>query len=89
MAASLRGESEGAKQGKSMELMDVSVQAVEDALRDTGCDLLIHGHTHRPMRHVHDVDGRERVRHVLSDWYEGRGGYLEVTPQSQRFIAIT
>ena len=88
MARGLRGESEGAKQGKSMEIMDVSPTAVEAAFRDNDCDLLIHGHTHRPMRHVHDVDGRERERWVLTDWYE-RGGYLEVTPQSQRFIAIT
>jgi UDP-2,3-diacylglucosamine hydrolase len=88
MAQGLRGESEGAKQGKSMEIMDVTPSAVEQALRDNDCDLLIHGHTHRPMRHVHEVDGRARERWVLPDWYE-RGGYLEVTPQSQRFIAIT
>ena len=88
MAQGLRGESEGAKQGKSMEIMDVTPAAVEQALRDNDCDVLIHGHTHRPMRHVHRVDGRERERWVLTDWYE-RGGYLEVTPQSHRFIAIT
>jgi UDP-2,3-diacylglucosamine hydrolase len=87
MAAGLRGESEGAKQGKSMEIMDVTWDAVLDAYRKHDATLLIHGHTHRPMRHVHDVDGRERVRWVLPDWY-GRGGYLEVMPQGVRSIAL-
>jgi UDP-2,3-diacylglucosamine hydrolase len=89
MARGLRGESEGAKQGKSMEIMDVTLETVLDAYRKHDASLLIHGHTHRPMRHVHDVDRRERVRWVLPDWYDERAGYLEVTPQSQRFIAIT
>ena len=87
MAQGLRGESEGAKQGKSMEIMDVTPAAVEQALRDNDCDVLIHGHTHRPMRHVHRVDGRERERWVLTDWYAG-GGYLEVTPGGIRAVAV-
>jgi len=86
MARGLRGESEGAKQGKSMEIMDVAPAAVEAAFRDSDCDLLIHGHTHRPMHHVHRVDGRERERWVLTDWYAG-GGYLEVTPGGIRAVA--
>jgi len=87
MARGLRGESEGAKQGKSLEIMDVTPAAVEVAMRDNDCDLLIHGHTHRPMRHVHRVGGRERERWVLTDWYAG-GGYLEVTPAGIRPVAI-
>jgi UDP-2,3-diacylglucosamine hydrolase len=87
MAKGLRGESEGAKQGKSMEIMDVTVDAVLDAYRKHDASLLIHGHTHRPMRHVHEVDGRERVRWVLPDWYES-GGYLEATPAGVRAIAL-
>jgi UDP-2,3-diacylglucosamine hydrolase len=55
--------------------MDVNPLAVEQALRTAGVDRLIHGHTHRPGRHVHRVDGRERERWVLADWYE-RGSYL-------------
>jgi UDP-2,3-diacylglucosamine hydrolase len=87
MAASLRGESEGAKQGKSMEIMDVAEDAVEDALRRSGCTVMIHGHTHRPMRHVHRVDGREHVRWVLPAWYEG-GGYLEASPAGLRAVTL-
>jgi UDP-2,3-diacylglucosamine hydrolase len=87
MARGLRGESEGAKQGKSMEIMDVAPAAVEQALRESDCDLLIHGHTHRPMRHEHRVEGRERERWVLTDWYAG-GGYLEVTPDGIRAVGL-
>ena len=55
--------------------MDVASAAVESALRSNGYPRLIHGHTHRPARHVHVVDGHECERWVLADWYE-RGSYL-------------
>src|SRR5207302_466931 len=35
--------------------------------------LLMHGHTHRPARHEHRVDGRVCERWVLPDWYESGG----------------
>jgi UDP-2,3-diacylglucosamine hydrolase len=67
--------SEGEKRVKRMDVMDVAPQAVEQALRSHRCQRLIHGHTHRPARHEHVVDGSTRERWVLSDWYE-RGEYL-------------
>ena len=85
IAQDLREKSEGAKQGKSMGIMDVAPAAVEQAFRDSGAKVLIHGHTHRPARHVHRVDGAERVRWVLSDWYE-RGSYLEASPTGIRAV---
>jgi len=71
----LRTESEKSKRGKSAEIMDVTPAAVEKALREHGYPRLIHGHTHRPARHVHVVDGKSCERWVLTDWY-GRAGYL-------------
>ncbi len=71
----MRAESEKSKQGKPPEIMDVTISAVEQTLREFGYPRLIHGHTHRPARHVHVVDGRECERWVLPDWYE-HGGYL-------------
>lgn len=71
----MRAASEQSKRGKSDVIMDVASAAVEQALREFGYPRLIHGHTHRPARHVHVVDGRECERWVLTDWY-GRGGYL-------------
>jgi len=85
IAQGMRVQSEGAKQAKAMEIMDVAPEAVEKAFADSGCDVLIHGHTHRPGRHVHRVAGRDRVRWVLPDWYE-RGGYLEASPSGIRAV---
>jgi UDP-2,3-diacylglucosamine hydrolase len=87
LAQDMRLKSEGAKQGKPMAIMDVTPDAVEQAFRESGCTLMIHGHTHRPARHVHRVDGTERVRWVLADWYE-RGSYLEATPEVIRAVEM-
>ncbi len=85
MAQGMRAQSEDSKADKSMEIMDVSQAAVEQALARCDCDVMIHGHTHRPGRHVHRVGGRDRVRWVLPDWYE-RGGYLEASPAGIREV---
>jgi UDP-2,3-diacylglucosamine hydrolase len=52
------------------EITDVTVAAVEAALRCSASTLLIHGHTHRPGIHPHQVDGRLATRIVLGDWYD-------------------
>lgn len=75
MASQMRDQSSIAKDGKAMAIMDVNRQAVTEAFRSHDCLRLIHGHTHRPARHSHLVDGRERERWVLPDWYE-TSGYL-------------
>jgi UDP-2,3-diacylglucosamine hydrolase len=87
LAERLRLQSEDAKGGKSAEIMDVSAEAVESAFAACGCRVMIHGHTHRPGRHVHEVQGRACVRWVLPDWYE-KGGYLEATPEGIRPVAL-
>ena len=80
-AQALRVKSESAKQGKTGEIMDASEAAVLEVLRKTGYPpRLIHGHTHRPARHVHHVDGHACERWVLGDWYE-RGSYLRCDAQ--------
>jgi UDP-2,3-diacylglucosamine hydrolase len=71
----LRRRSEAEKQRKPMEIMDANDEAVAQALRRHGYPRLIHGHTHRPARHEHVVDGRRCERWVLADWYL-RGSYL-------------
>jgi UDP-2,3-diacylglucosamine hydrolase len=75
MAQEVRGKSEEAKQVKHMTIMDVTPSAVEETLRRFEYPRLIHGHTHRPARHVHVVDGHACERWVLSDWY-GAGSCL-------------
>ena len=73
--AGLRAENAGEKELKTEAIMDVTTAAVEAELRAYGYPRLIHGHTHRPARHLHIVDGHPCERWVLNDWYE-RGGYL-------------
>ena len=85
MASRMRVESEGTKQETAMDIMDVTPSAVEKAFADSGCSQMIHGHTHRPARHVLQVGGTERVRWVLPDWYE-HGGYLEASPEGIRAV---
>jgi UDP-2,3-diacylglucosamine hydrolase len=87
LARGIRQGSETAKGGKVEAIMDVEPLAVEAAFRASGCDLMIHGHTHRPARHVHRVDGRECVRWVLPDWYEG-GGYLAAGPEGIEAVRL-
>ena len=56
-------------------ITDVDPPAVEAVLRESGVEVLLHGHTHRPAIHALDVDGRRCTRIVLGDWH-GAGSYL-------------
>jgi UDP-2,3-diacylglucosamine hydrolase len=87
-ALALRSESEQAKQGKVAAIMDVAPATVESVLRAHGRPRLIHGHTHRPARHEHIVDGELCERFVLADWYE-QGSYLVCDAEGCRAVAIT
>jgi UDP-2,3-diacylglucosamine hydrolase len=79
LAGGARRVSQRGNRFKPMQIMDVNPEAVMQILRSYGCTRLIHGHTHRPARHEHMVDGRRCERWVLSDWY-ARGDYLRVSP---------
>src|SRR5262245_36845142 len=71
----MRMKREQHAQVQAAEIMDAAPATVEKVLRDFGYPRLIHGHTHRPARHVHTVDGHRCERWVLNDWYL-RGGFL-------------
>ena len=72
----LRIKSAQEKSHKSMSIMDVNDDAVMTLLREHHYPpLFIHGHTHRPQRHLLEVDGHTCERWVLGDWYE-QGSYL-------------
>jgi UDP-2,3-diacylglucosamine hydrolase len=81
----LRAKSKEVIQSKPAEIMDVNEDAVREAFRRHGVPRLVHGHTHRPGRHRVEVDGKERSRWVLPDWY-GRGGYLEIKDGRPRLV---
>jgi UDP-2,3-diacylglucosamine hydrolase len=81
----MREKSKQVVQEKTAEIMDVSDDAVRQALRRHGVRRLVHGHTHRPGRHALEVDGERCERWVLPDWY-GRGGYLEIGAAGPRLV---
>jgi len=79
-----RNRSRQARHGKSMRIMDVNADAILQALRSSGCDVMIHGHTHRPAVHELNLDGRPARRYVLPDWEfdhagEPRGGWISIS----------
>lgn len=78
IAAWLRRKSRNTKALKPESIMDVAIPTVERTFREQGALRMIHGHTHRPAVHAHDVDGTRRERIVLADW-ETDGRYLEVS----------
>ena len=83
----LRRKSEQEKRSKPADIMDVAPAEVEAALRRYGYPRLIHGHTHRPARHLHAVDGHTCERWVLADWYQG-GSYLACDESGCRAVQL-
>jgi len=91
IAARARARSRQTRRTKPMAIMDVNPAAIAQALRDSGCHILIHGHTHRPAIHTLDLDGRTAQRYVLPDWeYDGgappRGGWIEIDAAGIRLV---
>jgi len=52
------------------EIMDVTAAEVERVIAEANADILIHGHTHRPVIERFGVAGREVMRVVLGAWHE-------------------
>jgi UDP-2,3-diacylglucosamine hydrolase len=88
MAAWLRRKSRNDKSLKPEYIMDVNVESVAQSLRLHRALRMIHGHTHRPARHEHVVDGTSRERWVMADWHD-RGSYLAVDEQGVHEREIT
>ncbi len=83
----MRVQSEASKNVKAAEIMDVAPAAVEAVLREYRYPRLIHGHTHRPTRHVHVLDSHTCERWVLRDWYDC-GHYLQCDAVGCQAISI-
>lgn len=82
-----RRVSELEKRVKTMAIMDVNAEAVVHTFRAQRAQRMIHGHTHRPARHLQEVDGQICERWVLSDWYRG-GQYLKASAAGFESIQI-
>lgn len=74
--AKLRAASRDAVREKASAIMDVNDFAVATLLAKHPGSHLIHGHTHRPAMHTHEVQHGIRRRWVLPDWQHGKGGFL-------------
>lgn len=72
----IRKSSAGTTALKTEDITDVNQDAVESAMRDSGVNKLIHGHTHRPAVHNFLLDQQPASRIVLGDWYT-QGSFLE------------
>ncbi len=89
IAGDLRGKSRRDKRYKPEDIMDVSAAAITAALRDSGTQRLIHGHTHRPADHSLSIDGRAAERIVLADWHPDRMEYLQAEGGQLRRCLMT
>ena len=88
MAHELRDASMQHTGSASMDIMDVNEAAVVSAFRENNVSRMIHGHTHRPAFHQHELEGGNQAeRIVLADWYRS-GSYLEVSSQGVRSVDI-
>ncbi|MBL4941997.1 MAG: UDP-2,3-diacylglucosamine diphosphatase [Colwellia sp.] len=81
IAANYRQRSAAATAIKSQDIMDVTPNEVVKSLEKHQCQLMIHGHTHRPAIHELMTNGKTAKRIVLGDWYD-QGAWLKVTPTS-------
>lgn len=68
-----RGKSMEANTNKASNIMDVSTKTVDKLMTRFNCDLLIHGHTHRPG--IHNLGEKRRI--VLGDW-DSQGWYVQL-----------
>jgi UDP-2,3-diacylglucosamine hydrolase len=84
----LRTESEQSKRSKGMDIMDVSKDAVHALLKQYAFPRLIHGHTHRPAKHIHHVDGRTCERWVLGDW-DTQANALQINEAGTRYLQFS
>jgi UDP-2,3-diacylglucosamine hydrolase len=85
--AGMRQSSREAQHNKADEIMDVNADAIAALFDATATTIMIHGHTHRPARHVISGNNGTRVRYVLPDWdYDAaivRGGWIAIAADGQ------
>ena len=71
LASEMREQSRQSNANKAQNIMDVTGEVVLSVMEENECDVLVHGHTHRPA--IHRMDD-SKTRYVLGDW--NRCGWL-------------
>jgi len=85
IADNYRKKSKQAQKAKTLDIMDVTESEVIKDLETYNCQLMIHGHTHRPNIHNLIANNQKAERIVLGDWYE-QGAWLKVTPTEKTLL---
>jgi len=79
---STRREIQENHRNKTADITDVNIDEVIKVFKNTGTHVFIHGHTHRPARHILNQGGSSYIRYVLPDWdYDvdfQRGGWISI-----------
>ena len=81
IAQSIRDNSKLTTSEKEETIMDVNQDETDSVFINNDIDLIIHGHTHRPMIHHKKINGRDTTRVVLGDWH-AHGSYLRINDVS-------
>jgi UDP-2,3-diacylglucosamine hydrolase len=81
LAAQIRQMSETKKNAEGLsEISDVTEAGVAALWQQLPCGheihTLIHGHTHRPNTHQHQINEQTITRYVIQDWHNEIAGYL-------------
>jgi len=88
IAGETKDASKESKQEKSMDIMDVNEEEVIRVFKKYKVNTMIHGHTHRPMKHELKIDGRECSRYVLGDWNKTTAMVLQWNSDSLELIDL-
>lgn len=75
LADRVRSKAKIEKSTKDPKIMDVVDQDVFKIMENHHCNILIHGHTHKPFVHKYEAKGYTRI--VLGDWNERGFDYLD------------
>ena len=86
-AAQARAESQRYTRSVADAITDVNPSAVSSTLELQDAYRLIHGHTHRPARHVLERAGKPAERIVLGDWYT-RGSVLKLGAADAALLSL-
>ncbi|MDQ2995235.1 MAG: UDP-2,3-diacylglucosamine diphosphatase, partial [Pseudomonadota bacterium] len=74
---------------QSANTLDVINSSVLKKFQEFPAEILIHGHTHRPMIETTYIDLQPRIRYVLSAWHDSGTAIRINSDQTMQFISIT
>lgn len=83
IAIEYRKQSGEAKSLLAADIMDVTDTEVIHWFEQYDADMMIHGHTHRPATHEHNINGVIKKRIVLPDWHEDEATAICISAQAK------